>query len=305
VIRTADPYCVRDNRAVAVRVATTRRVLVLVALFVIAAIALPAQETRVTAEVDWTSGTLTVIISRDVPAGGANRPAAAARVQTGIRNDAASLIADELKDLSYDSYYGIEGFLGENEEAMIGLMSAARTATATGTRAATDLRSVEATYQLDLYAGLASALVTHEEAVPLQRRLGWVPADEYTGVLIYAAEPLPHIDTGRETDLVPVLFPDLYYREEGGVHPLAETRNVLPEYLVRWGAIGYTTDPYATGLSERIGDNPMRIMAIGLFGRQPADPVIRATDAWQLLALESNRRLLAEGRVVVIISSAE
>ena len=57
-----------------------------------------------------------------------------------------------------------------------------------------------------------------------------------------------------------------------------------PEFLARWGVVGYTTDPYAIGFGDRIGANPLRIMAIGLFGTHPTDLVIREEHALQLLA---------------------
>jgi hypothetical protein len=158
------------------------------------------------------------------------------------------------------------------------------------------------TYHLNIYHDLIGVLSQHTEPAPPARSIGWVPENDYTGVVIYAAEPLDHFDTGTRTLLEPTLFPGIYYREEDGseLYRLMESVNVLPEYLERWGAIGYTTDPYATSWHERVGNNPLRIMAIGVFGSYPTDPIIRKDEALQLLSTDRNRALLREGRVVII-----
>jgi len=267
-----------------------------------------SSDTTVTHTISWSTGELFVTISRPVPNSGANRPAAVARIQASIRNDAVSIIGDVLEEfLPYDSFYTLKEYLTENEDAIERVLAAARSATAMETRASDDLRSAEVTYRLDLFGDVVSRLVEHESAAPVTRILGWVPGGDYTGVLIYAAEPLPHLDSGTEQVAEPTLFPGIYYRapRETELHRLIEADNVEPEYLSRWGVVGYTTDPYADDQYDRIGDNPLRIMAIGLFGAHPTDFVIREEHAVQLLASEANRRLLAEGRVVAIITEPE
>ena len=277
----------------------------LLTLTVFSALPDESDDTTVTHSISWSTGELFFTISRPVPNSGANRPAAVSRVQTAIRNDAVSIIENVLEDvLPYDSYYTLKEYLTENEGAIARVLDAARSATAIEARASDDLLSAEVTYRLDLYGDVVSQLIEHETAAPVTRILGWLPGGDYTGVLIYAAEPLPHIDTGTEEMAEPTLFPGIYYRapREEELYRLIEAENVEPEYLSRWGVVGYTTDPYAFDQYERIGDNPLRIMAIGCFGAHPTDLVIRREHAVQLLASEANRRLLAEGRVVAIVA---
>jgi hypothetical protein len=60
-----------------------------------------------------------------------------------------------------------------------------------------------------------------------------------------------------------------------------------------------------SGLDEklllRVGDKPLRIMARGVFGIRPTDPIIDGEDARIILSSEANRRLLREGRVAFVI----
>ena len=262
-----------------------------------------AQDTTVTHTILWSTGELFVTISRPVPTTGANRPAAIARVERSIRNDAASIIAGVLEELPYNSFHTLSDYLADHEEAISRILQAARQATPVQSRASSDLRRAELIYRLDLFGDVVAALVEHQRPTSVTRVLGWVPGGEYTGVLIYAAEPLPHLDTGEETSAEPTLFPGIYYSapRSDELFRLIESDNVLPEYLARWGTVGYTTDPYASEFNDRIGADPLRIMAIGLFGAHPTDLIIREEHALQLLSTEANRQLLAEGRIVVIL----
>ena len=277
---------------------------VLVALATVGAF---AQTTSVTRTVSWETGDLVVQLAREVPATGANRPAAVARVQAEIIEESVSLIVEVLQDLPYDSYYDIGSYLEENEHQIGRVLDAARRAEPIQSRSSNDLRIAEVTFRLDLHEDLISQLVEHDEPAAIPRSLGWWPGGEYTGVLIYAAEPLEHIDTGRRVNLNPTLFPGIYFAEEGEeqLYRLIEAENVTPESLSRWGVFGYTTDPFATELLYRIGANPLQIMATGVFGANATDPVIRRSDALQLLSSDHNRQLLQEGRVVVIIPPTE
>ena len=64
--------------------------------------------------------------------------------------------------------------------------------------------------------------------------------------------------------------------------------------------IAYTTDPSDRGPADRIGSNPLRILARGVFGRNDTDLLIPTESAHRLLATADNRRLLREGRILVV-----
>jgi hypothetical protein len=58
-------------------------------------------------------------------------------------------------------------------------------------------------------------------------------------------------------------------------------------------------------LIKRVGENPLRIMARGIFGAVPTDPVIDREDALIILSSEQNRQLLREGRIVIVLGKNE
>jgi len=49
------------------------------------------------------------------------------------------------------------------------------------------------------------------------------------------------------------------------------------------------------------GTGPLRIFARGVFGIKPTDLIIDDSDALLIISSQENRRLLSEGRVVIIL----
>jgi hypothetical protein len=66
--------------------------------------------------------------------------------------------------------------------------------------------------------------------------------------------------------------------------------------------------PTPSGLEEElaklVGSNPLRIIARGVFGIRPTDPIIDQDDAFLIISSEDNRRLLREGRVAIVVNSS-
>ena len=151
----------------------------------------------VVTSVDWESGTVIVSVSRAVPTETTNSPSAISRVQAQIERDAPAIVAGELLALTYNSYYTIGQLVDENESLIRRVLEAASLARAVDARSSTDLKWAEVTFRLNLHADIASLFVRHTYTDALPAILRWVPTADYTGIVIYAAEPLPIHGTDR------------------------------------------------------------------------------------------------------------
>ena len=60
----------------------------------------------------------------------------------------------------------------------------------------------------------------------------------------------------------------------------------------------------APELRQITGDRPMRIIAQGVFGVNPTDLIIDRNDALTIISSEENRRLLSQGKVVIILNDS-
>ena len=57
-------------------------------------------------------------------------------------------------------------------------------------------------------------------------------------------------------------------------------------------------------LAALVGLDPLRIIARGVFGIRPTDPIIDHEDALLIISSEDNRRLLREGKVAIVLDPA-
>jgi hypothetical protein len=130
-----------------------------------------------------------------------------------------------------------------------------------------------------------------------------VPAADYTGIIIIAQGELPvH---GRKTGsfLVPCLFPkiwdtdmNLIYDGAAGSTVFASTLYTSEESIFHDTPSGLSGD-----LQKVVGDRPLRVIARGIFGINPTDPVIDRADALTILSSDVNKSLLHEGRLAFIV----
>ncbi len=92
-----------------------------------------------------------------------------------------------------------------------------------------------------------------------------------------------------------------------------ERNMVNPETVKRAGMVTYINadavfQDTPSGMDETlirlVGNNPLRIIAQGVFGVHPTDPIINREDALIILSNEENRRLLREGRVIIVMDDS-
>ena len=277
------------------------RVLLLIAVGSWLAPLLPAQDT-VSSSVDWVRAKVTITIERPVPDTGPNRPAAVAETQAAILRDAPPLVAAELSRIRYDTYRSVGEFVTEHPGRVGRLDEIARAARPVTNSVSTDLRLARVTFEVDLHAQFAGHFVTHTAPTQLPVHVGWVPAEAYTGVIIYAADRLPVYGTPSAGRIEPALAPNLHYiGSDGLIYRLTRHESFSPDVLRLTGSVEYSTSVADAERSERAGSRPLRVLARGLFGDVPTDIVLSLSDAKLLLAGYGNRRLITNGRIVVVI----
>ncbi len=201
--------------------------------------------------------------------------------------------------LAVDSWDLLGSVAQQSETVLAALSDLSRQGRLEDSRMSEDLRSVRLAWSFPLFGagGLVAALATHGTPLPLPRSLADAPTTRYSGVVIYAAEPLRAWGTTEERLPRPALFPRIYDTE---MRLVLEKLMCDPVRLARWGMVAYSDNAADPGPADRIGINPLRILARGVFGRNDTDLLIPAESARRLLANDNNRRLLREGRILVI-----
>ncbi|MGP1593758.1 MAG: OmpA family protein [Treponema sp.] len=119
----------------------------------------------------------------------------------------------------------------------------------------------------------------------------------YTGILIDARGKLPVHGEYTDEKLNPCLFPKIWTKDMSLIY---EKNIVAPSIALEKSIVFYTGDTDENLYRDRIGTQPLRIIARGVFGDNRTDPIISNADAERILAKEENIKLLREGKIVIL-----
>jgi hypothetical protein len=136
----------------------------------------------------------------------------------------------------------------------------------------------------------------------VERRLGFVPSRNFTGLVIYAGGELPAHGKDIRQQVRPAVFPTLYDED---MNPVLSVEMCEPTYLRRWGMVAYAESEDDSLLLERIGAAPLRTVARGVFGINATDLLLPKEAVDRLLVREANRELLSQGRILIVIDTSE
>ncbi|MDR2028342.1 MAG: polymerase [Treponema sp.] len=280
-------------------------VLILLAM----AAALYAQDTMIDigGSVEWERREINTALTLNLAQAGIRLPSGRAQAEEIINSEYLQLIQPFLLSIPVDSSNTIADLMNRGEFSSHQAGIIALSARKVPPSLSADLTFLSTLYTIDLKR-LSSELIQHSRPMEIARPLIPAPAAAYTGIIIIANTSLPvH---GRNTSSLPLpcLFPKIWDTEMNLIYE----RNMMnPETAQRAGLVRYVPESsvlysspsgIAPDLIALVGENPLRIMARGVFGLRPTDPIIDRADALLILSSEENRRLLREGRVVMVLN---
>lgn len=273
-----------------------RRHFFLPALLLLCAFPLRGQ-TAWTAETDWEKAELRITVEASVPRSGANLPAADLAAEARVARELPGIFVEAAGPILVDSRHSIRD-LAQREPALgTELLQSAELGARDLPGYSRDLRRIILRFTYPLRKTLAPLFIRHKETRRTPVTPGWRPTKEFTGLVIYAKGKLPVHGERREDRLRPCLFPEIF---DSRMEPVFLTPMGKPDYLTNWGSAAYTSSFDEGPWRDRIGKEPFRVIATGLFGIHPANPVIPREDAERFLAGPSARRILSEGRILII-----
>jgi hypothetical protein len=257
-----------------------------------------AFSTRTT--VDWYKHSVSVTISLDTKSAGIKLPAGRQKAEALIRDNLADIVGDGLLSLCADSRDTLADCVESgtlNLDSYIGLVSGAQPQRS---RFSKDFKRFETDYQFSL-VDIASLLVKHQATDDIAPALEYHPSRDFTGIVIYATDKLPLHGTSRSETLKPCLFPKIW---DNSMNLLLEKNMANPEDIKRWGLVAYAVKGSDVLLSDRVGNDPLKIVAQGLFGKNHTDIILSKDDSLTIRSRAANRELLRQGKVMIITDKA-
>jgi hypothetical protein len=251
---------------------------------------------------------LTVNITLDIASAGIRFPSGRIQAEDLISAEFPGLLRPYILAIPVDSSTVVDDLVRQGDIPYLEPETLANSAKRGQTAFTPDFTSLSASYTLDLLI-LSGLLILHKQALEIRR----VPAPQevpsYTGVIIIATGELPVHGRKTTAPAAPCLFPKIWDTDMNLVYD----RNTLDpdsgdKTLVYYAAeediFRNTPSGLSPELAARVGDNPLRIIARGVFGIRPTDPVIHRDDALVIISSENNRRLLREGSVAIVLDNA-
>jgi hypothetical protein len=258
--------------------------------------------------ISWDRMELNAQASLNLAQAGIRLPTGRSQAEEMINEEFPVLIQPSLLAIPVDSSSTMKDLIDRGEFTLHGIGSLALSAKRQSPALSLDLTLLSAGYSVDLTA-IASALIRHRRSAEIPRTLYDGPGGNYTGIIIFADRELPVHGRNISAAVQPCLFPKIW---DSGMNLIYQRNMADPQRAKTSGIVSYASPdevfmPSPSGLSPEletlVGPNPLRILARGVYGSRPTDPIIDLEDALLIISSEENRGLLREGRVVIVLSS--
>jgi hypothetical protein len=264
-------------------------------------------ELQVSGSIEWDKMELNATVNLNLASAGLKLPTGRSQAEEIIDAKYPALLRSHILSLLIDSSNTLADLTDRGDFSLRGAGDIALSANRTPPTLSPDLTGLSASYRIDL-THISARLIRHNRAMDIRRPLTPVPAVPYTGIIIIASGELPIHGRNSSALPEPCLFPKVWDTNMNLIYErnMLDPQNTAKTSMVRYVPEGEIFRPTPSGLSAElsalVGNNPLRILARGVFGVHPTDPIIDQEDALKILSLETNRRLLRDGRVVIVLN---
>ncbi|WP_319561525.1 hypothetical protein [Marispirochaeta sp.] len=245
--------------------------------------------------VDWEEGIIQLTVTHKVDD---FSPQQRSRLQQETFRDLGELFLDAAKELRISSSLSLDQWISRNPRRISDLLDAVKTMRPLSSRFSREFGELIFTFHMPLFPDLASVFIDHSRGYTPAPSLFHAPSGNYTGILIYVQDTYPVFGEDRESRISPVLFPRIWDEE---MKIVFEPEMMNSEDLLAHGPVSYFRSLTSGELIKRVGPNPIRIAARGLFGIVPSDPIIPRSDALSFLNSPQAWEILQLGKIALVI----
>ncbi len=261
----------------------------------------PIPDTSVDAVVNWQDSAVIVTIDTSINIDALNRAAALTHAEIAVNSRLALILPPIIQNIRFNSLLTIGQFLEQDPAKWGSIINLIEGKSPISIRPSNSSRTVSLVYRINLYPDLIAPFIDNSNPSPIPYSIGWTPSQNFSGAVIYAAEPLPAYGQDIVVSLQPALLPDIY---DENLNDVLLSEMVDQNAIIQRGVVGYTNSVNPDDWRERVGDYPILIVAVAIWGERNSDILIPKLDADRLLSRTANRNLLQEGKVLVIIGNA-
>lgn len=275
-----------------------KKTLVLAWVLVLAVSAAGSQDRglAIEATTNWEEQHIHSILTLDTQKAGITLPSGRSAALQILEMESPSLLKDAFFSLQIDSLNRLGNYIEDGTVLLSDLNDLVEKSRSTPPWFSRDLSSIAMTRTVPL-SNIAGLFIRHTSTRPITVPLQEERTRPFTGILIDARGDLPVHGEYTAEKIQPALFPKIWDTEMDLVY---ERNMVEPDTARSRGIVYYTSTIDEQGYRNRVGTDPLRITARGVFGRYRTDPVIARKDFLRIASIPENRELLAQGKVVII-----
>ncbi len=275
-----------------------KKTLVLAWLLILVASVAGSQDRglAVEATTNWEEQHIHSILTLDTRKAGITLPSGRSAALQILEMESPSLLKDAFFSLQIDSLNQLGNYIEDGTVLLSDLNDLVEKSRSTPPWFSRDLDSIAMTRTVPLNR-IAGLFIRHTRSRPIPVPLQEEHTRPFTGILIDARGKLPVHGEYTTEKIQPALFPKIWDTEMDLVY---ERNMVEPETARSSGVVYYTSTFDEQNYRDRIGTDPLRITARGVFGRYRTDPVISRKDYLRIASIPENRELLAQGKIVII-----
>ena len=271
---------------------------VIVALGVSAALCAQSPSFSASARFLWKTASARLEVSRALDRSIPSLQRAENEAEAAIDSAFTDLFIQAVSPLVVDSFRTVGGLAASDPGFFSWIQGLARSARKDALFLSPDFAKATAAYGFPFFGDSGIAVPLYPAADSrIPRRLSRAPTMVFTGLVVYAKDPLPEAGGTETAQAVPALFPRLFDEE---MNVVFEKGMEKPSALAAWGMVGYADSIEDPAILSRCGRDPLTVVARAVFGANRTDLVISTRAAEQLLCLKENGEIFKEGRVCIV-----
>lgn len=248
-------------------------------------------------KVDWTTRKFISSITLDTEKAGISLPNGRNSAESLIKIKTPALLKDPVLSLYVDSANYLGDMIVEDTITLEQVTNIVEEAKQTPPLFSEDGKTADTTNTIDM-KNIGKLLVRHKYPYTPEEPIDIVSSRAYSGIIIDARGALPVHGEYISSEIFPAFFPTIWDEEMNIVYE----KNIAEKDIVsEEGLVHYDWQDNFSLYKDRIGGDPLYIRAYKVYGRNRTDPIIRRKDALKIITVEENRKLLSQGKIVVLL----
>lgn len=274
-----------------------QRKIIVIILFILPFIHLSAGTLTVHSVINWDISTWVLTIENDLPVSDMTLPSRKSQAEEYIRKDLKNIIFTGIQPLVLNSRTTVKEYISQHPEVIEDIYNLSDKAHRDFALLSKDMKKIKIQYTIALYPYIVEIFSNNQPPLPLDTLLIFSPSTDFSGIVIYVKKSLHLFGKNRFGHYVPALFPRVFNEQ---MDLIVDKAFVSPEVINTWGMAGFRTDLNLTESTKRIGMNPIKIVARGLFGINNTDIIIPDSEALKILSRKHNIELVKKGRILIV-----